>query len=100
MSSPAQVPGRIPSRDSNACAVSSGGAVAVDFRFSDAGRPSSLVVTQASMFNIPPTTLLDSPGFFLPAQFFFYEYNGMLRSRLLIRFHLIGRLKNLGSSYK
>ncbi|KAI3720198.1 hypothetical protein L6452_21111 [Arctium lappa] len=71
-SSPAQVPGRIPSRDLDAGAASSGGAGIVDFRFSDAGRPSSLVVTQASMFTIPPglspATLLDSPGFFLPAQ--------------------------------
>ncbi|KAI3720204.1 hypothetical protein L6452_21117 [Arctium lappa] len=68
MSSPAKVPGRIPSHDS----ASSGAAGAVDFRFSDDGRPSSLVVTQESMFTIPPglspAILLDSPGFFLPAQ--------------------------------
>ncbi|XP_024987806.1 probable WRKY transcription factor 4 [Cynara cardunculus var. scolymus] len=72
MSSPAQIPGRILSRDSDAGADASGGGAAVDFQFSNAGRASGLVVTQASTFTIPPglspATLLDSPGFFLPAQ--------------------------------
>ncbi|KAL4574254.1 hypothetical protein LXL04_021082 [Taraxacum kok-saghyz] len=82
MLSPAEIPNRRPSshldmghyyshkESVNNGGVGSGGGGGgnVDFQFSNNGRPSSLVVTQPSMFTIPPglspATLLDSPGFF------------------------------------
>ncbi|CAI9297037.1 unnamed protein product [Lactuca saligna] len=84
MLSPAEIPDRRPSSHldirhsySNKESVNSGGGGGggggnVDFQFSNNGRPSSLVVTQPSMFTIPPglspATLLDSPGFFPQTQ--------------------------------
>ncbi|KAI3763670.1 hypothetical protein L2E82_13664 [Cichorium intybus] len=79
MSSPAQVPGSVPPRDVDASSSSlentgggGGGGRGVDFQFNNTGRPSSLTVTQATMFTIPPglspAILLNSPGFFPPAQ--------------------------------
>ncbi|KAI3733687.1 hypothetical protein L6452_13137 [Arctium lappa] len=81
MLSPAEIPDRRPSvlldmghsypnKQSDNGGSSGGGNV--DFHFSNNGRPSSLVVTQQSMFTIPPGltpgSLLDSPGFFPPNQ--------------------------------
>nr|WCL15188.1 WRKY12713 [Atractylodes chinensis] len=81
MLSPAEIPDRRPSMhldmehsysNKQSDTGSGGGGGNVDFHFSNNGRPSSLVVTQPSMFTIPPglspASLLDSPGFFPPTQ--------------------------------
>ncbi|KAK9063618.1 hypothetical protein SSX86_017489 [Deinandra increscens subsp. villosa] len=78
VSSPAEIPGRVDmgrgysnSKEAGNAGGGSGGGN-VDFQFINNGRPTSLLVSQPSVFTIPagmsPASLLDSPGFFPQTQ--------------------------------